>query len=845
MTSRTFQPTRSHNPCLICEDITGKCRQTERLHLCMNLFTPVPGFKYLGQTADGLWAKFVPVEGYSQTDADRQERQLQRQQRLAAETQRRAAALPAAERDRLYRQLLAQLSLHPEDRADLHRRGLNDQQIQAWGIRSVEQWQRLDQELPHTLSGVNLDGRSLNTPYPGYLCPIQDGAGLIVGFQVRTRHPKPGHPKYYWLTSKTKNRPHGATPHLPNGELPLAIHPPIHPSTHIALVEGTGAKPHLLAQRLNAITIGAAGGQFAASPQTLQLTLAQLAEHLHTKTLRFYPDAGAVQNPHVLRQYRKTFNLLRQWGYTVEIAWWGQTDKRTHSDIDELDNLDPIQSLSVAQFQTLAAQHTGLIHQLQQILAQLSRPAPKPQGFGTSSTQKRRSRYRLPSQPQQPARLKLKRRRRIKPEQSPIQDYQPGTRLRVWQQAIANGYRHVLDISPPGTGKSFDSGTITPELFDVSQVIYLSDQHRNPTVETLERGWEDLEARHSGLSRVATTAGSRLQRSKSTEAPSVSANCSRNRVLNALRQKNVAGADTANLICGTCILREACINSEGSGYGYLHQRRHTLTASLLRAHPDSLPAVGDFPLETVLLLWDEPGQNFKLKRSLTVTHEDLQQTLSTLLGNIQLLNQVQPLLSALLPLVDGSAKLGKFGFDFPQVKAFLPAVDDVDAQAIAQALSPQLGFLNTTSEYGVDLADLPKELRQRFSERDGQMAEQTTSQVVKQWLPELISVLQGQPGSVTIGHQGLTLTLPDGRHRAIAQAAYSNIFLDGTLTREDLALKLGCHPSEIQVVRQVIPPSSNLQVLQVANVGRAGMSRGIDILPTPLVLRVGIPRIAS
>ena len=83
-----------------------------------------------------------------------------------------------------------------------------------------------------------------------------------------------------------------------------------------------------------------------------------------------------------------------------------------------------------------------------------------------------------------------------------ILEYQPGQRLPTLQQALFDsGFHYVLDISPPGTGKSYDCGCITPDDFDVQQVIYLSDQHRNPTVETLERsnGWSDLEARHGGL----------------------------------------------------------------------------------------------------------------------------------------------------------------------------------------------------------------------------------------------------------------------------------------------------------------------------------------------------------
>lgn len=127
----------------------------------------LPGFRYLGQTKDGLWAKYTIDNGLeqAQNDRDRHYRHQQqlRAQRAAAEAQRHADALPAIERDRLYNQLLNQLPLHPADRTDLHRRGITDEQIKAWGIRSVEQWQPLAQELSHALPGLSLDGRSLIT----------------------------------------------------------------------------------------------------------------------------------------------------------------------------------------------------------------------------------------------------------------------------------------------------------------------------------------------------------------------------------------------------------------------------------------------------------------------------------------------------------------------------------------------------------------------------------------------------------------------------------------------------------------------------------------------------------
>ncbi|ABW31525.1 hypothetical protein AM1_A0016 (plasmid) [Acaryochloris marina MBIC11017] len=334
-----------------------------------------------------------------------------------------------------------------------------------------------------------------------------------------------------------------------------------------------------------------------------------------------------------------------------------------------------------------------------------------------------------------------------------------------------------------------------------------------------------MEARHGGLNRVKN----RLQRSAKRDAYVVPANCSRIGVLNALRDKNIPGADTANLICGTCIAREACINADGPGYGFLNQRRNVLGAPLLRAHPDSLPDPEDYPLENTMLIWDEPGQNFQVKQSVTVTFSDLQQTITTLIIYPEIFALVQPLLSALLPLMDGSIKLGKYGLNHLALKSRLPDMAGVKLGEIALILMPNLGFLNTSSDYGIDLADLPKQLRKKFSERDSEMAEQARNGVVKQWLIPLIRILQGGAGCIQVSRYGLlTLNTPNPRHRDLAQAAQANVFLDATLSREDLALKLGCSPDEILVVRQAVPDTGNLEVIQVADMGRVGMSRGGD-----------------
>ena len=353
-------------PCPICSGERKDCRRntsTDILYCRTALVSPPSGWSCLGEDRHGFW-KYAEAHGdWNETQRlqYQEQHELRRQRLLQEQARQQAVTLPAQQRDRYYRRLLAELPLHPLDRADLQQRGLTDQQIQVLGAKSVEQWQRLSASFSHTLPGVNLNGTSLNTPGAGYICPIPDVDGYIVGFQIRFRVVEEDEARYKWLTSATKKRPHGPTPHLPNGELPLAVYTSTRPSAGLALVEGTGLKPYLVSQRLGITAIGAAGGAWASSPETLKATLAQLTADRPSKRVTFYPDAGDVRNRSVISRWQNLQTLLESWGYTVQVAWWGQISK-AEADIDELNSsqLKTIRCLHPATFWAIAIEQGGL-----------------------------------------------------------------------------------------------------------------------------------------------------------------------------------------------------------------------------------------------------------------------------------------------------------------------------------------------------------------------------------------------------------------------------------------------------------------------------------------------------
>ncbi|MGB3401169.1 MAG: hypothetical protein WBA77_00600 [Microcoleaceae cyanobacterium] len=340
--------------CPICGGIRKDCRQNNQNQVihCRHADANPVGYKFLklDKLGFGMWLESAIID---EQDEQRRsewklEQQRSREARIAAELQRSAAGLTEKERDREFRNLLGQLSLSPKHREDLLRRGLTDEQINQGMFASVKKWQKLSSPVSHLLPGVNIDGRSLNIGYSGYLCPIWHD-GLIIGCQVRLDS---GEGKYRWLTSVNKKRPNGQTSHLKNGELPITIVQVDGNTDKSTLCDTSVAgsesesesegdqdlrfaegilKPYVASSRLEKNFLGAAGGNFANSPLQVEVVIA----YLNPERLILCPDAGAVNNSQVMRSYQALYELVSDLGRELWVEWWGQFDK-TAADIDEL-----------------------------------------------------------------------------------------------------------------------------------------------------------------------------------------------------------------------------------------------------------------------------------------------------------------------------------------------------------------------------------------------------------------------------------------------------------------------------------------------------------------------------
>ncbi len=277
-------PTNKSTPCPVCGDVSGKCRtfDDKDLILCMTADS-APGWKNLGFTKDGLWTQFAP-DTESSFDRDEYQRRKTKQKRAAA-----PKTMSLIERDRYYSDWLSKGSLNERDRADLQRRGITDTSI------------ALSCEI-------------------GYAIPFKGLEGKYVGAQWCCPDPGDG---YRW-----HNLP-GGKQFPGTDEMPIAVYRVAEP-TMIALVEGTGVKPMLAAERLNGVAIGAAGGNHLASPIQLKAVIAAYPG----LPLVVIPDAGDVINPRVMGRHEQTVGALRQMTIEPEILWWNQRTK-DENDIDE------------------------------------------------------------------------------------------------------------------------------------------------------------------------------------------------------------------------------------------------------------------------------------------------------------------------------------------------------------------------------------------------------------------------------------------------------------------------------------------------------------------------------
>lgn len=456
----------------------------------------------------------------------------------------------------------------------------------------------------------------------------------------------------------------------------------------------------------------------------------------------------------------------------------------------------------------------------------------------------------------------------ISGDRSNTKYYSQGQRIAVWSDLVATGAKYIFDRSTMGLGKSYDAGLLEPSALGVNKLIYVAAEHRNVTTQSLE-SWSDLVPRHNGL--VHDEHGKLRRRVDVTEPWAVKPNCVRTGLLALLRDRNIESADAASTICQSCPHFEGCSSGTGE-YTYLRDRGDVLQKNRFRCHPASLPPVdqfeyspdsskththkkpvrhpitGEMVLETPVLgiglIWEEWSQILTDSRTITANVGDVNQLLGYIANvNLDLAKRIQPITAALVSLMDTSAgNQGAFGWNhyvitkklekalgLPQSEwssLFSDLIIELDQWTSPDGAIDQLFSIGDELD-GVNIADLPRAVRDRLGKSEAELIAQASATILKQWLPEFLGVMSGlDTGLCNINFDTLTITICNKQLIHIARSAAFNIFLDATEMPSNLAAILGVDVSEIATVAQESEPSNNFCIFQITDIGRLGSGRG-------------------
>ncbi|MBD2124229.1 hypothetical protein [Trichocoleus sp. FACHB-262] len=856
---------KRENSCPACQSSDGRCKETEEgLILCMASLDSdeIPGYRNRGRSRNGTWVILTP----KQDDWSERQRQdwraeiaIKRQQRKQQEDQHRTKSLSNEERHRFYSPLVAQLDLEPQDREDLARRlrAIDTpeeeipQLIQDSGFKSVPKGHKLREPLPHPLPGVSLDGRSLSTQ-AGLFIPVKNFDQQIIGYQTRLRDNSNG--RYRWGSSSSKKRPNGPKPNLANGELPLAVYFPLTTPTHTELAEGLGHKPFANSIRTSGIIIGAAGAQWSSSPEQLRESLDRSSRMTGSNLVIINPDAGAIHNPAILRQYYKTAQLIEAWGYEVRFRWWGQYTKDTKDcgDIDEIDSATfaSARLLTIAEFKALAPQQEAEIEKLNQLLrstySQAKQKRPRKQGFGNQRTQSVQPPQGAPEcvaivpyNSQQNGRYDLL----VTPNTLPTFEewkqqgrprlrYQTRDRLEVALKLVEYEYPIVLISDIVGSGKSQFAGEFLQALaqhYPERRGFYTSTDYRNPSTEPLAAIPEAVSA--GGLiydrSKQTPTGEPYRKRAAKGQVPDIPALCIEDDNIQALRAKGVdtyRGLNSA--YCQDCSQFRNC--------SYLIEKAKQQTKPILRTHlSSSRPKKGD------LLLIDEAGRDIKGTRTIEACIEELDRELQLIQSKSELYESGRVILERLAKTLQrGVAERGRYGVDHLTLLKFLPSKEELEQlwwEAIAY------NWLNTDSpwevmslhQYGQEIRKLVQpSFEQAFT---GPQASEIRQQIADKFFtagifPKLIGAILGTyRGSIGITAQGkLTFTHRSSHHAAIVRQAGTAFLMDGTPDLQAQARQLGLRATDICQIQAESPRFPNLKIKLVQRFGQARHQRRQD-----------------
>ncbi|MBD2148484.1 PriCT-2 domain-containing protein [Sphaerospermopsis sp. FACHB-1194] len=431
-------------------------------------------------------------------------------------------------------------------------------------------------------------------------------------------------------------------------------------------------------------------------------------------------------------------------------------------------------------------------------------------------------------------------------------------RKQTYIDAIKSGKKFILDLSHAGAGKSHTVGEFTPKQLEVKTLFYLSNEHRNPTVATIEQ-WTDLTVRHNGLvadySKLTPLGNPEIHWPKPGEKTNIEGNCPLTHIFHILREKGYKAESTAeasfNPVCNGCRSRANCAgtDSEGnklpriSGSTFRDDRRKALASDRIRANINSLPQPEDITEMKAIAFVDEVSRQLKPVDFIEAGLKDfdfalmeVQTRLPAVYDKIKgLILPLRALLTGQVPVLQETyygyndelirELLGEVPANLPEIIAELETIAPDIEELVQQADSVTLDGVDKSDRESFNRKTL-KFIRSYLNREATQKTYKNINDLPVRWLIPLLEVIGGiKAGALRVKNKRLIVATKN-THQIDVLKAFDFVFLmDATATRENIAMQLGINPDEILVICEIPPDYSNLTIHQITGFGLLGKER--------------------
>ncbi|WP_052754581.1 PriCT-2 domain-containing protein [Calothrix sp. 336/3] len=452
-----------------------------------------------------------------------------------------------------------------------------------------------------------------------------------------------------------------------------------------------------------------------------------------------------------------------------------------------------------------------------------------------------------------------------------VQYYQPGDRLATWQQLAKEGKKYILDISQAGTGKSHTTAQAQPGDFNVDKLFYISNDHRNPTIDGL-RDWTDLPSRHNGLIQD----GDRVRHPKTGETPNLPGNCHRSHLFRILASKGFSEVNTEssiNPICGTCPLSHICKGVTAQpqpGASFRHDRAIALQNNRIRAHLDTVPQLktdspdGEISQKKNGAFIDEVSRQLNPINEISISLHEFDSSLMQLQTDLpEVWEVIKPIALKIRPSLSGDTPITqdtRHGWNHnqlleaignipdltnvieqlqsiqPDIADLVKDADSVSLQCLDKKCKPKKSKetqpettsndVETTQKEYNNLKLTLKYIRSKFRTEASQETRENLKNLPSNWLTPLLEILSGSvSGAIRIKNGELILNIKNERQPNIIKSFDFVVMMDATANVDELALMLGIKPEEITVISELQPDYNNLKIHQINDMGLMGKDR--------------------